>query len=109
MKEAIIYERLNLSEDELRDFCRRWQITEFALFGSILRSDFRPGSDVDVLVRFAPEARWSLLDHLRMEQELQAIFGREVDLVSRGALDRSENWVRRTGILSAAQPIYVSR
>lgn len=71
MNAASIYERLNLPEDELGDFCRRWQITELALFGSILRSDFGPGSDIDVFVRFAPEARWSLLDHLRMDRSLR--------------------------------------
>jgi uncharacterized protein len=59
-----------LPQKEISDFCQRWQISEFALFGSVLRDDFGPDSDLDVLVTFAPEADWSLFDHLRMEEEL---------------------------------------
>lgn len=108
MKEPSFYERLNLSEDQLKNFCHRWQITELSLFGSILRSDFRPDSDIDVLAAFAPGVRWSLLDHMRMEQELKTLFGRKVDLVSKRAIERSGNWIRRREILAAAQPIYGS-
>jgi hypothetical protein len=67
--------------EELVDFCQRWKVTELALFGSVLRGDFSPDSDVDVLVTFAPHARWGLADLVVMESELQAILGRDVDVV----------------------------
>jgi predicted nucleotidyltransferase len=89
--------------EAIADFPRRWQVVEFALFGSALREDFGPESDVDLLVTFAPTATWSLLDHVTMEQELQRLFGRRVDLVSRRAVERSENWIRREAILGSAR------
>lgn len=92
----------------LAEFCRRWRIEELSLFGSALRSDFRPDSDVDLLVSFAPEAEWSLLDHARMERELERLLGRKVDLVSRIAIEQSPNRVRREEILSTSRPIYAT-
>ncbi len=71
--------------DQIENFCRRWQITELGLFGSALREDFRPDSDVDVLVAFREGSRWSLFDTIRMEEQLKGILGREVDLVERRA------------------------
>jgi predicted nucleotidyltransferase len=100
---------LEISKEKLGDFCRKWKITELSLFGSVLRDDFRPGRDVDVLVTFARDAEWSLLDHTAMEEELSAIFGRKVDLVSRKAIERSENYIRRNAILGTAQVYYVAR
>jgi hypothetical protein len=99
---------LEVSREEIADFCRRWKIVEFSVFGSVLRADFRPDSDVDVLVSFAADAEWSLLDHVRLEQELAAILGREVDVVSKRAVVRSENWVRRKEILRTAQVVYAT-
>jgi uncharacterized protein len=101
--------RIPIDREKIAEFCRRWEITEFALFGSVLRDDFRPDSDVDVLVTFAPDAEWSLFDDVDMEEELSAIFGRKVDLVSRRAVERSDNWIRRKAILSTAEPVYVAR
>jgi hypothetical protein len=75
----------------------------------VLRDDFRPDSDVDVLVTFAPEAEWSLFDHVTMEEELSSILDRKVDLVSRRGIERSRNWIRRKAILEAAEPFYVAR
>jgi predicted nucleotidyltransferase len=92
----------------LAQFCARWHIREFALFGSILRDDFRSDSDVDVLVTFADDATWSLLDQVQMQQELQVLFGRPVDLISRRALAASSNWLRRDAILRSAQVLYSS-
>lgn len=99
---------IKLPADKLKAFCRRWKITEFALFGSVLRDDFRPDSDIDVLVTFAPEAGWSLFDHVTMQDELKAILGRTVDLVSRRGIERSQNYIRRKAILSSAEVIYVA-
>ena len=92
-------------ETKIRAFCRRWKVTEFALFGSILREDFRPDSDVDVLVSFVPETRWSLWDLTEMQQELEAIFGRSVDLVEDGTL---RNPFRRQAILSTKEVVYAA-
>lgn len=93
---------------QIKEFCQRWQITEFALFGSVLREDFRPDSDIDVLVTFAPEAHHTLFDLVHMENELKAIFQREVDLVSRRGVEQSRNYLRRNEILSSAQVIYAA-
>src|SRR6266481_945444 len=101
--------RIPIDRNKIAEFCRRWKITEFALFGSVLRDDFRPDSDVDILVSFAPDAEWSLFDHVAMQDELTGIVGRRVDLVSRRALERSENWIRRKAILQSAEPVYVAR
>ena len=100
---------LQIPKEKIADFCRKWQIAELSLFGSVLRDDFRPDSDVDVLVAFSPDAEWSLLDHMAMEEELAAIFSRKVDLISRKAIERSENYIRRNAILESAQPYYVTR
>jgi predicted nucleotidyltransferase len=97
---------LPISTAVLQEFCQRWRVQELALFGSILRDDFGPDSDVDVLVTFAPGADWGLLDHVRMEQELEALLGRKVDLLSRRAVERSANPIRRQQILGSARSIY---
>lgn len=100
--------RIPIDHEKIAEFCRRWKITEFALFGSVLRDDFRPDSDVDVLVTFAPETRYSLFDLVRIQDELKQIFGREVDLVERRAVEKSENYIRRKHILSSVEPVYVA-
>ncbi len=100
--------RIPLDRDVITSFCKRWKIAELALFGSVLRDDFRPESDVDVLVEFAPEASWSLFDHVAMEEELSEILGRKVDLVSRRAVEKSSNWIRRTAILESARTYYAA-
>ena len=99
-------ETLALPADRIAEFCRRWKIIELAVFGSALRDDFRPDSDIDLLATFAPDADWSLFDHYHMENELVELLGREVDLVSRRAIERSENWIRRKDILTSARTIY---
>jgi predicted nucleotidyltransferase len=99
---------LGLSEQEISDFCQRWHITEFALFGSALRDDFDAESDLDVLVAFAADADWSLLDHVQMEQGLEVLLGRKVDLLSRRSVERSRNWLRRREILDTAEVFYAS-
>ncbi len=98
--------KTEIPKDKLAEFCRRWEIAEFAFFGSVLRDDFRPDSDIDVLVTFAPEARWGLFALVEMENELKGILGREVDLVSRRGLEASRNYIHRKAILKSAQVIY---
>src|ERR1051326_3568476 len=100
--------KFRIPRAKLAEFCKRWNISEFALFGSVLRADFRPDSDVDVLVSFAPQARITLFDMARMQSELKAIFGRNVDLVSKRGLENSRNYLRRKQILDSAQVIHVA-
>jgi predicted nucleotidyltransferase len=98
--------QFKIIQNEITDFCHRWKISELALFGSALRDDFRPNSDLDILVSFAPDTDWSLLDHIQMQLELQRVFHREVDLISKRALERSTNWVRRNEIMNSAQVLF---
>jgi uncharacterized protein len=97
---------IEIPREEVGAFCRRWQIKELSLFGSVLRDDFGPDSDVDVLVRFDPEARRTLFDLARMQDELQQILGRNVDLVSRRGIEMSRNYLRRSAILKSAEVVY---
>jgi len=90
-------------------FCKRWKVVEFALFGSAVRDDFSSKSDIDAFVSFSSHAEWGLFDHLRMEQELAGLFGREVDLVTRRALEQSRNSLLRSEILDSAQVLYTER
>lgn len=89
----------------IQAYCQRWRIAELALFGSVLREDFSPDSDIDVLVTFEPEARWSLFDLVDMKEELEALLGRSVDLVTRGGL---RNPFRRHEILTSRQVVYAA-
>ena len=98
---------IRLQGARVADWRQRWKVRELAVFGSLLRSDFGPSSDVDLLVTFEPDAPWGLVDHERMEQELADILGRQVDLVSRVGLERSANWIRRDRILATARSIDV--
>lgn len=99
---------LEVSEAKLREFCRKWRITEFAVFGSVLREDFSPKSDVDVLVTFEDGARWRYEDLWDMKQELAALFGRDVDLAQRKLVESDENWLRRRRILDSANTLYAA-
>jgi len=100
--------KLPLSEAQLLDFCRRWSITELALFGSVLRDELKPDSDIDILVSFSPDAQWSLFDHLQMEQELSDSLGRKVDILTRRSVEQNPNWLLRDEILRTAEVVYES-
>lgn len=97
--------KIPIDRDQIAEFCRRWKIQEFALFGSVLRDDFGPDSDVDVLVAFEPDAPWSLFDLVDMEDELKTMFGHEVDLVSKRGL---RNPFRRHEIFTTREVIYAT-
>lgn len=90
---------IELPHDALGNYGRRWKINKLEVFGSILREDFGPDSDVDFLVTFDPAARWSLMGMVRAERELAGIVGRPVDLVERDGIEQSENWMRGKLIL----------
>lgn len=99
---------IDLPSEAIADYCRRWKTTKLEVFGSVLRDDFGPDSDVGFLVTFDSTARLSLFDVIHAEEELSAIVGRSVDLVEREPIEQSRNWIRRRSILGSAQPIYVS-
>jgi len=98
--------KIDIPQDKLAAFCRKWQIVELALFGSVLRDDFRPDSDVDVLVTFAADSAVGLAEFNQMHDELRVLAGREVDLLTRRSVEKSRNYLRRAAILDSAQVIY---
>ena len=100
--------RIAIPVDGIATFCERWQVRELALFGSVLRDDFGPDSDVDVLVRFESEHTPGLFGIVRMERELSELFGRQVYLVTRGAVENSRNYIRRKAILDSARVVYAA-
>jgi predicted nucleotidyltransferase len=97
---------ITIPKKKIGEFCHRWKVVEFSLFGSILREDFRPDSDVDVLVTFSPDAKVSLFDLVDMQDELKAIFRRDVDLVEKQAVLDSENYIRKKSILENTRVVY---
>lgn len=103
-----VEEKLHVSKESIAEFCRKWKITEFALFGSVLRGDFRPDSDVDVLVTFSPDSDWGVEHLLDMKEELEALFGRVVDLVEKRLVEESRNYIRRKHILSHMEAVYAA-
>jgi hypothetical protein len=98
--------RLPLPMEQIAGFCRRWNIARLEVFGSALREDFRPDSDLDLVATYAPEARWSLLDRVRMKCELEDLLGREVDLLNRRALEKAGSRKRAAAILAQTQTLY---
>lgn len=98
--------RIDIPGAALAEFCSRWKITELALFGSVLRADFRPDSDIDILATFAPEAHWGLIHFEQMREELTEMLWHTVDFVSRRAVEQSTNALRRTAILDSAETLY---
>ena len=100
--------KLEIPRERVAEFCRKWGIRELALFGSVLRDDFRPDSDIDVLVTFEEGIEPSLDDWLAMEDEIGAVFGREVDLVQRDLVEANRNYIVRKHILRTARAIYAA-
>jgi len=97
--------QIPIDRTRIEEFCRKWRVKELAIFGSALRDDFGPESDVDVLVELQPDHGLSLYDWVDMIEELKAIFGRKVDLVAKGGL---RNPFRRREILRTAEVVYAS-
>ncbi len=96
---------LEIPDEVIENFCRKWKIKELALFGSVLRGDFRPDSDVDVLATFAADAKWSVFDHARMREELSTLLGRQADVTESAGLS---NPFRRHEILATRKVIYAA-
>jgi hypothetical protein len=97
--------RIHIPQDRIAEFCRRWKIKELSLFGSVLREDFHPDSDVDVLVTFEPDGGFTFDNRVEMLDEIAAIFGREVDLVEKDAI---RNPFRRHEILTTKEVVYAA-
>ena len=105
----MIQQRFKLSSEQINQFCRENQIQELAIFGSVLRDDFNPDSDLDFLVVFDPNRKLSLMDLVGIQYQLEDLTGRNVDLIEKRSILNSHNWIRRHNILSTAQTIYESR
>ncbi len=100
--------RMQLPKDKIVEWCAKWKVTEFSLFGSVLTDRFGPDSDVDVMVSFAPNSGWGLFELVDMTDELKEIIGREVDLVTRRSIEMSKNPFRKKAILESVEPYHVS-
>lgn len=99
--------KIEIPLKEIETFCKKWKVSEFALFGSVLREDFDfKESDLDIILEYNNDAKWTLFHVVRMRDELKEIFGREVDLVSKRAIERSLNPFRKKEILESAKVIY---
>lgn len=96
---------INIKMDKIKAFCIKWKIVEFSLFGSVLGNEFRPDSDVDVLVAFSEGAKWDLFDLVEMREELKAIFGREIDLLEKGTI---RNPFREHAIMASREILYAA-
>ena len=99
---------LGISPEKIVEFCQRWKISRLAVFGSAVRGKLQADSDIDLLVTFAPDAGWSMFDHYRMEGELVELLGREVDLVSKEAIEENPNPIFKREILGSAREIYAA-
>ena len=108
----VVYRRLHTTPESIASFCKRWQIVELAVFGSILRKDFRSegtkASDADFLYTSAPEARYGF-QFFNMKAELSQLVRRDVDLISKRGIENSRNPLRRKEILESARVIYAQR
>jgi predicted nucleotidyltransferase len=99
---------LGVGAEKIADFCRRWKISSLSIFGSAVRGELRPGSDIDLLVTFRSDADWTMFDHFTMEEELSRLLGREVDLISIKALEENPNPIYRHEIIDSARQIYAA-
>ena len=103
---ASIHPHVDVTLEQITAFCQKWHIVQFELFGSVLREDFRPDSDVDVLVTFAPGMGGTLYNLVDMEDELKTVFGREVDLIQRKTVEQNPNFITRNNILRSVERVY---
>jgi uncharacterized protein len=103
--------QIELPMDKIADFCRRWKIAKLEVFGSVLRDDFGPESDLDFLYTprpdFPRDKAYGPWARNNMAEELSAVLGREVDLIERRQIEKHRNWIRREHILRTSQPVYV--
>ena len=103
-----IQDRLNISREEIINFCKQNHIQELSVFGSVLREDFNRTSDIDFLVVFNPQIKLSLMDLVSIQYQLEDRIGRKVDLIEKRSIEKSHNWMRRQNILDTATLVYES-
>jgi uncharacterized protein len=96
--------RIDIPLEALARLCSRYQVRELALFGSVLRDDFREDSDIDILVEYEPDAQVGLYEHFDLQRDLEQLLGRKVDLVSKRGL----NVVIRDDVLRSSQVLYAA-
>ncbi|MEO0988511.1 MAG: nucleotidyltransferase domain-containing protein [Cyanobacteria bacterium J06639_14] len=97
-----------MTPTSLEAFCQKWDIAELLLFGSVLRNDFRPDSDIDILITYVPGKNKGLLARVRIKHELETLCGREIDVITKPAIEQSQNELRRRAILGTAEVVYVA-
>lgn len=102
---SLVADRAKTSPAQIAEFCQRWHILELALFGSVLRDDFRPDSDIDVLLTFDSQHSMSWDSRIKMQEEIEQLFKRRVDLVNKKYL---KNPYRRHEILSTCEVVYAT-
>src|SRR5512136_1963231 len=91
---------------EIAAFCRKGHIRELQVFGSVTTNHFQPDSDIDIMVDFPPGIRHSLIQLAQMEEELEGIYGRRIDLLTRQAVEQSRNYIRKKSILLSPEKVY---
>lgn len=107
--ESKLKDRLGVQFEAIEEICQQWGIIELAFFGSVLRDDFKSNSDLDILVTFEANNKISLFDLENIEQQLETLLNRSVDLVTKKSIENSHNWIRRQNILDNSEVIYVKR
>ena len=100
---------IQLDSPEVLAFCRTWKISRLEVFGSILREDFRPDSDVDFVVDFEDDAEWDLAELEQIRQGLSEIVHRDADVLTRRTLARTDNWLLRRNVLAQLETVYAAR
>jgi uncharacterized protein len=91
---------------QIEEFCRAWNIKELLVFGSVTTDHFRPDSDIDIVVDFPHGSPHTLVQLAKMEEELEGIFGRKIDLLTRQAIEKSRNYIRKKSILASMEKVY---
>lgn len=99
---------LEIDESMLRTFCEKWGVAELAVFGFVLRDDFRPDSDIDFLVTWAPGVSRTWGDIWSMKEELEAVLSREVGIAQKHVVEADRNPYRRRNILGSARTLYAA-
>jgi predicted nucleotidyltransferase len=97
--------QIRLPLKEIKEFCQKYGVEEFALFGSVLRDDFGPDSDIDVMLKFKPGHGFTFFNTPEIQDDLKRIFGRPVDVIEKG---RIRNPFRRQGIMSNYRVVYAA-
>lgn len=98
--------QIEIPLEKIISFCKKWNISELAFFGSVLREDFNPkNSDIDIMITFIPNHHWGW-EIVTMKDELEAIFNKPIDLVTKKAIENSKNPFRKKEILDTYQVIY---